>query len=98
MRVYKSEKTFSVVGGAASFNTQEFRGEIKLLQVKPTTSTNRYTVTITNDDGIEVYKDTFTGNLIDERIKHWYGIYTIALSNVTTDEAFSLEINYVDFQ
>jgi hypothetical protein len=98
MRIYKYEKTFTVAGGIASFNTQEFRGEIRVLQIKPTTATNRFTVTITNDDSIVVYKETINGNLLDERIRHWYGIYTIALSGVVVDESFSLEIDYVDFQ
>lgn len=98
MRIYKFEKTFNVVGGIASFNTSEFRGEIRVLQIKPTTSTTRYTVTITNDDGVVVYRATIDGNLLDERIKHWYGIYTIAISASTADEPFSLEIDYVDLQ
>ncbi len=98
MRIYKFEKTFSVSGGIASFNTQEFRGEIRVLQIKPTTSTNRYTVTITNDDSVVVYKATIDGNLLDERVKHWYGIYTVAISAAVIDESFSLEIDYVDLQ
>ena len=98
MRIYKFEKTFAVSGGAASFNTQEFRGEIRVLQIKPTTSTNRYTVTITNDDSVVVYKVSQTGNLLDERLKNWYGIYTIAISAATVNENFSLEIDYVDLQ
>ena len=102
MRVYKwpsdGPKTFTPVGGAASFNTQEFRGEIRLLQIKPTTATTRYTVTITNDDSIVVYKGSFTGALLDERVRSWYGVYTIAISAATVDEEFTLEIDYVDFQ
>ncbi len=97
-RIYRFEKSFSVSGGTASFNTQEFRGEIRLLQIKPTTATNRYTVTITNDDSIVVYKATIDGNLLDERMKNWYGIYTIAISGATVDESFSMEIDYVDLQ
>lgn len=98
MRIYKYEKTFSVSGGIASFNTQEFRGEIRVLQIKPATVTNRFTVTITNDDSVAVYRETIDGNLLDERIKHWYGIYTIAISAAVVDESFSLEIDYVDLQ
>jgi hypothetical protein len=98
MRIYSWEKTFTPSGGAYSFNTQEFRAEIRVLQVKPTTSTTRYTITITNDDNIVVYKESHTGNLLDERIKSWYGIYTIAISAATVNEEFKVEIDYIDLQ
>ena len=98
MRIYKWEKTFTPSGGAASFNTSEFRGEIRVLQIVPASTTTRYTVTITNDDGVQVYRQSITGNLLDERVKHWYGIYTIAISAATANEEFTLEIDYVDLQ
>lgn len=97
-RIYSWKKTFAVSGGAASFNTREFRGEIRLLQIHPTTSTTRYTLTITNDDSVVVYKGSFTGDLVDERVKSWYGIYTIAVSAATVDEDFKITINHVDLQ
>ena len=98
MRIYKWEKPFTPSGGAASFNTQEIRGEVRNLQIKPTTATTRYTVTVTNDDGVVVYKQSITGNLLDERLRSWYGIYTVAISAATVDESFSMEIDYVDLQ
>lgn len=98
MRVYTFKKTFVVSGGVASFNTQEFRGECRLLQIHPATATTRYTLTITNDDNVIVYKGSFTGDLVDERMKPLYGIYTIAISASTANEDFKFTINYVDLQ
>ncbi len=98
MRIYTFTKDFTVSGGAASFNTPEFRGERRLLQVKPTTATNKYTLTITNSDSVVVHRETVNGTLFNDSIKPLYGIYTIAISGATTSEAFSLRINYVDLQ
>lgn len=98
MRIYPFKKVFTPVAGAYSFNTQEFRGECRILQIHPTTATTRYTVTITNDDSVIIYKGSFTGDLLDERVKPLYGIYTIAISAATVNEEFTLEIDYVDLQ
>jgi hypothetical protein len=97
-RIYKFDKTFTVVGGSYSFNTPEIRGEVRVIQIKPTTSTTRFTVTITNSNGIVVYKESNTGNLLDERIRNWYGIYTISISASTVNESYTLELDYVDMQ
>ena len=97
-RRYRYKKSASTVAGAISFNTSEIRGNINLFQVKPATATTRYTVTITNDESVVVYKISNSGNLVDERIKSWYGIYTIAISGATADENFDFTLHYTDLQ
>lgn len=97
-RRYRWKKTTATVAGVLSFNTSEIRGSITLFQVNPTTATTRYTVTITNDDNVIVYKLSNTGSLVDERIKSWYGIYTIAISGATADENFNFTLHYTDLQ
>lgn len=97
-RCYRCKETVATVAGVLSFNTYEIRGNITLLQIKPATATTRYTVTITNDDSVIVYKVSNTGNLVDERIKSWYGIYTIAISGATADEDFTFTLHYTELQ
>jgi hypothetical protein len=97
-RRYRYKKSAATVAGVLSFNTSEIRGNINLFQVKPATSTTRYTVTVTNDESVVVYKVSNSGNLVDERIKSWYGIYTIAISGATADENFDFTLHYTDLQ
>jgi hypothetical protein len=97
-RRYRWKNTVATVAGALSFNTNEIRGDLTLFQIKPATATTRYTVTVTNDDSVIVYKTTVNGNLVDERIKSWYGVYTIAISGATVDENFIFTLHYTDLQ
>ena len=98
MRIYRYKNTVTAAAGAVSFNTLEMRGEIRSFQVKPETATTRYTLTITNDDSVVIHKASYTGNLVDERMRSWYGVYTIAITAATADENFTFTVHYTDLQ
>ena len=72
---------------------------LKSLIISPATSTTKWRVTLTNDDSVIIYKKgTVAGNLIDHKPFSLYGIYTVAITGATVDEAFKFTINYEELQ
>ena len=93
--VYKFKDTLTTVAGAASGNTLPLHGICKYIYIEPTTSTTTYNVTITDDDNDTVKNFDlrfFKGTMRDFTEFIVQGIYTVAISNATANEAFTVKM------
>ena len=75
------------VVGTVQWNTvSDIRGNMAQLIVNPSVPTTNYDVYVTDDEGTVVYrKNNVTGTLIEDKEVALYGIYTINLSNCSTN-------------
>jgi len=90
---YHKEETAS--GGAISFNTDDIRGVVYRILVKPLTSTITYDLTITDDNSLVVYgKNGIRGTLNDLTQHTLKGIHTVAVANTSVNELFEFQIEY----
>ncbi len=98
-RLYPFKKTVTAVAGVISFNTIDIRGLVHALIVSPATATTKWKMTITNNDDVVIYrKGIVVGNWVDRRGLSLHGIYTVAFSGVTRDEAIKFRLNYEELQ
>lgn len=95
MLIYAIEISKTAASGAWSFNTVNFNAALlKQIIVKAATATNTFNFTITDNKDNVVYdsSDTggkATGTLRAETNIPLKGIYTLAVANAFTDEAFT---------
>lgn len=92
MLIYNIEISQTASSGDWSFNTPKIHSSLlKQIIVKATTSTTTFTLTITDENNNIAYvNDTpATGTLREEVEIPVKGIYTIAVSSASADEAFS---------
>ena len=86
--------TGSTSSGALSTNTvAALQGIAREIIISPATSTTVYNLTITNNNSLDVFiSNSITGDLIEEVALPLRGVYTVAISSATADEAFSMAI------
>ena len=84
----------STVSGAFSGNTKAaLQGLTREIIVNPATSTTQYNLEITNDNSLPVfYSNSITGQFVEEVALPFRGVYTVAISEATKDEAFTIGI------
>lgn len=87
----KKKTTITVVGGVGSANTLPMKGKIEHLMVIPTTSTNEWTLNLTDKDGDIIHVRTSETGRVDDKEglavgKDTSEKLTITLSGVTIDE------------
>ena len=87
------EKPIAVatVGGAWSANTVSINGLLKQVLVRATTASTMFDFSLTSDQNDVVYKRTDMTGLINEEIEvPFHGVYTMAITNATKDEPFTV--------
>lgn len=83
----------STVGGEFSVNTQKLEGICKQIIVTPETSTTEYLLSITDDQDAVVYDtDTETGGISPLTDLPLRGVYTVKISNATSNESFLVQL------
>ena len=94
MVIHSENMTGSTSSGALSTNTvAALQGIAREIIISPATLTTQYNLTITNDNSLNVFIATsITGDFIEEVALPFRGIYTVAISNATRDEVFSMAI------
>ena len=80
--------------GAISKNTvAALQGIAREIIISPATSTTTYNLDITNDNSLTVFKSSsITGDFIEEVALPFRGVYTVAITNATVDELFTMAI------
>ncbi len=95
--MFKTQKyyvTATPIGGAVSFNTPRLVGELVFMHVKPVSSNNQYTLTITDSDGLEVWATTSpTQGEVAELIEAIPidDILQVAITGATINEQFEIK-------
>ena len=95
----KIKGTMTTSSGAASFNTPKYSmGYLRQIVIVPTTPTNIWDLTITDEYGFTILPNedlsttaiegTFCVHKVDLPL---VGIYTVKILNATVDEAFTYE-------
>jgi len=88
----------ATVAGAWSGNTEDIKGgKTGLLYVAPTTSSTQYNLTVTGPDNEVIVSETaLVGTHCDCTPIAVRGIYTIAISGASVDEAFVIKWSVVE--
>ena len=86
--------TGTTSSGALSTNTvAALQGIAREIIISPATSSTTYDLTITNDNSLNVFlSSSITGDFIEEVALPFRGVYTVAISNATADESFTMAI------
>ena len=94
MVIHAENLTGTAVSGAVSVNTQaSLQGLGREIIISPATGTTQYNLTITNADSLDVFiSSSITGDFIEEVAIPFRGIYTVAISDSTKDELFTIAI------
>lgn len=92
------KRTFSktAVSGTVSWNTDDLRGVLYTLIIKPSAESSTYDFTMTDDQSVAVFDENGKlGTFRDTTNFGLYGIYTCEISNASpTTESFTIEIIY----
>jgi hypothetical protein len=84
----------ATVSGSWSANTIVLTGMLGQVTIQPDTETTMYDFSLTDDENVLVYERTdITGDLMEELNVPIHGIYTMAISNSTRDESFTVVLN-----
>lgn len=67
MILSKYKYSVTISGGVGSFNTDYLKGEVKQLLVIPLTSTNNYSLSLSDRDGDVMYQNLSVSGLLDNR-------------------------------
>ena len=94
--ICKRTFTKTCVAGTVSWNTDDYRGIIQHIIVKPATSSTTYDFTMTGDNSVALYDENgLQGTFKDTTKNGLYGIYTCLIENSSkTNEVFTVEITY----
>lgn len=93
--IVKYFKQATAVAGTISFNTDDLRGQVHRIFVKPATSSTSYDIEITDDNSLPVYSQKgIIGNLNDISIQLFKGIYTVVISNISANELFKFQVEF----
>ena len=80
--IVRYRTTLTASGGSASGNTDDIRGLLQNIFVKPNTSTTTYDLKITDDQGDDIYEQKgLSGTHREQIIIPIKGIHTITISN-----------------
>ena len=91
--IQTEQLTLTVSGGSASTNTKDLRGWCGLIVVTPATSTTQYDLKLTDESSVIVYEKTgIIGTWRDTTVFPIKGVHTVALTNVSADEAVTFAI------
>lgn len=91
--IHPEKLSGSTSSGAFTVNTQKLNGVLRQVIVNPTTPTTIYDVSITNYHSNTVYeRASEQGELSEEVQLPAYGIHTVAITNATNDESFSIQL------
>lgn len=98
MTVHPVEVSQTASSGAWSFNTQKFNGcLLRHVVVKALTGSTTFDFTITDDKDNVVYAPTTaTGTLRAEVAIPLRGIYTVAVSSSSRDEAYTGRLGVIE--
>ncbi len=96
--ICKRTFTKTCVAGTVSWNTDDLRGEIRHIIIKPNTSSTTYDFTMTGDNDVPLYEENGKlGTFKDTTIYGLHGIYTCLISNASlATETFTIEIIYYE--
>jgi len=87
------EKPIGVVtvGGSWTANTASINGLLKQVVVRSTSDDTMFDFSLTSDLADVVYRRTDVTHLINEEIEvPFHGVYTMAITNATKNEAFTI--------
>jgi len=83
----------ATVAGAWSDNTVRVTGEVGYIYLNPTTASTQYDFSLTGPDGEKAFnRKNITGEYICYDKILVKGIYTMAISNATANEAFTVKM------
>ena len=94
MIIHSENMTGTTSSGAISVNTvAALMGIAREIIISPATSTTIYSLTITNDNSLDIFKSTsITGDFIEEVALPIRGVNTVAISSATNDELFTMAL------
>jgi hypothetical protein len=93
MLIHPETLKLTAAAGAVSGNSNPLMGICYNVLVKPATSTTTYDISITNGMNIIVFERTSeTGTLSEVTMLPMNGIYTVAISNATANELFTVQL------
>lgn len=90
MLIHKERLTGSTASGTLVKSTVKFSGvRCNQIYVNPATSTTTYTISITDADGDEVFREEDVRGKLDKQVDLYLrGVYTFTITNASADEAF----------
>ncbi len=92
MLIFGGQLNITTASGIGATNTVYLRGLCHHIIVKPATETTEYDVSIVNPAGATIFERIDeTGTLSEITSIPLLGIYTITISNSTTDELFLIQ-------
>lgn len=98
-KVQKFKKTVTPSGGGVLFNTSNLYGDLVAIRVKPTTSSTKWHLKITDPDGFITWESgtLVTGQHNDIGISAILGmvsgVHTCEITNATVDEPFTIRLD-----
>ena len=94
--ICKRTFTKTCVAGTVSWNTDDYRGVIYHIIVKPATSSTTYDFTMTGNNSVALYEENGKmGTFKDTTNYGLHGIYTCLVSSASLlTEVFTVEIIY----
>jgi len=93
MLIHQETQFLTPSSGVVVGNTRSISGVCYNILVKSTQESTIYDISLTNSSGIVVYSRTSeTGTLSEITSLILKGIYTISISNATSDELFTIQL------
>lgn len=90
---YYKEKTS--IAGSLSFNTDDMRGKLERIFIKPPSESVTYDFKMTDDNSLDVYVNKgVRGTLNDISGLPSKGIYTVSITNISVDGLFKNQFEY----
>lgn len=97
MVINEQHGSTTTLSGSASENLLYNHSEIRQIYVEATTSSTTFDVTITNNQGIDVYvSNNNTGKVTENAAMPMRGNGTLTISNASADEGFNYYISAME--
>ena len=93
MSIYNEIHTVTTVGGTATVTTKDIHGYIGFIGIKPTTTTETFTVVLNDEHGFKLWDRTVMGEIGEPREMLVNGVYTFTITTTATDFDFGVKIS-----
>ncbi len=93
--IVKYHKEGTSVAGTLSFNTDDLRGICNRIFVKPPSNSVTYDLKITDDNSLDIYEKKGLRRSLNDISQHTLrGIYTVSITNISSNGVFKFQAEY----